>query len=195
MEINILLLLWLSEHYTKAIWTTFNSVLQEYSFNIYVIYIGYTFGTYLLCQKQTVLFIGRGEGRKLRYDMTNFVWNRPFWCRVFITLQSPFSNEIVIRIKIDLFTIFPQRLFVSEWMIVCLKKSSKKATNAKFSHGVVTYFYLSEHIANKIAARSTTRGFLFKWKHTFKQARVNVYFRYFFIRYSWLFFVVFCSWK
>jgi hypothetical protein len=136
------------------------------------------------------LLLGRGEGRKLRYNMTNFVWNRPFWCRVFITLQCPFSNKIVIRIKIDLFTIFPQHLFVSEWMIVCLKKSSKKATNAKFSHGVVTYFYRSEHIANKTATRSTTRGFLFKWKHTFKQALVNVYFRYFFYP---LFIFICCS--
>jgi hypothetical protein len=37
--------------------------------------------------------VAGGEGRKLRYDMMNFVWNRPFWCSVFITLRCPFFEK------------------------------------------------------------------------------------------------------
>jgi hypothetical protein len=44
-------------------------------------------------QQYWPLLVAHGKGRKLRYDMTNFVWNRPFWCRVFITLRCQFFEK------------------------------------------------------------------------------------------------------
>jgi hypothetical protein len=65
-------------------------------------------------------WLGRSKDRKLRYDMTNFVWNRQFWCS-FHSFPMTFFWKARVQNKVWSFLYFPI-VFVWPCMNECVHK-------------------------------------------------------------------------